>query len=196
MPVSIIINAAIILINAVCTVRGLKLTQPPAKHLRYFTTLSNLLCAIASAFVIALFAIKGSLPMWTVILKYAGTCAVTVTMLTVLFFLGPASHEWKLLLTRDQLFLHAICPILAIISFLFFEKRALPVWSFMPVWTIVIGVLPVVVYGAVYCRKVVFDKSEKRWDDFYGFNVGGKWPYSCGAMMLTGALIAFALWAI
>ncbi|MCR5808230.1 MAG: hypothetical protein K6G56_01560 [Clostridiales bacterium] len=190
MIASIIINAAIILINIVCSIRGYMLVKPPIKHFRYFTTLSNLLCAVSGCFVIALWAAKGALPLWTVILKYAGTCSVTVTMLTVLFFLGPVSHEWKLLLSREQLFLHAICPVMAIVSFLVFEKGP------MPPWTIAIGVLPVILYGALYCKRVVFTEGDRKWEDFYGFNHNGKWAISCGAMVIAGALIAFALWAI
>ena len=183
-------NAAIIAVNIVCVIGGLVKTKPPSRQFRYFTTLSNLLCAAASAAVILLWAIKGALPMWTVVLKYAGTCAVTVTMMTVLLFLGPASHEWKLLLTKEQLFLHLICPLLAIVSFVFFEKTR------MPAAYIAIGALPVVLYGLLYCRKVVFAPEERRWDDFYGFNKDGKWPLSCGAMAAAGALIALILWAV
>ena len=56
---------------------------------RFFTTQSNVLCACASLLT-AVFLLSGDLPRWAWTLKYAGTAAVTVTMLTVLFFLWPS----------------------------------------------------------------------------------------------------------
>ena len=57
--------------------------------LRYFTILSNLFCALA-ALALALTLLGGFAPRWIWLWKYVGTAAVTVTLLTVLVFLGPA----------------------------------------------------------------------------------------------------------
>ncbi len=131
------------------------------------------------------------LPLWALAFKYAGTCAVTVTMLTVLCFLCPVSGNWKeLLLESVDMMLHLVIPLLALVSFIFFEKTA------MPAWMIALGVLPVVLYGILYCRKVVFAPEDKRWDDFYGFNRKGKWLLSCFLMLAASALIAFVLWVV
>ena len=35
--------------------------------------------------------------------------------------------------------------------------------------------------------------ADKRWEDFYGFNKGGKWPISLALMLLGSFLICMAL---
>ena len=44
--------------------------------------------------------------------------------------------------------------------------------------------LPVVLYGPLYLYKIVYAPPQERWDDFYGFNKGGKWPIAFAAMLL------------
>lgn len=185
---SMIMNALIVMLVAGCVIKGLMIASPRGKLFRFFTTLSNLLLALSSAAVLA--CSVSPLPLWAVVLKYAGTCAVTVTMLTVLLFLGPVSQGWKGLLTGLELILHLICPLLALVSFIFFEKTD------MPAWTIAVGAAPVALYGLLYGYKVVMAPEERRWEDFYGFNRGGKWALSYVLMLLATALIAFALWAV
>ena len=186
---SLILNAAIVLIMIGCLVWGLIKARPRRRLFYYFTTLSNVLCAIA-ALAVCITRLCGELPFWALLLKYAGTAAVTVTMLTVLLFLGPVSKDWKGLLSRADLFLHLINPLLALVSFLFFEKTA------MPAWTIAVGTAPVVLYAILYWYKVIRAPAPRRWEDFYGFNAGGKWPLSIGAMLAAAALIAFVLWIV
>ena len=186
---SLILNILNFVLVAGCIVWGVRKADPWTRLFRYFTTLSNVLCAIASLIVV-ICELCGCLPLWALLIKYVGTAAVTVTMLTVFLFLGPVSHDWKGLLTRAELFLHLICPVLAIVSFLIFEKTSMPAWS------IIVGALPVPVYGALYMYRVIYAPEEKRWEDFYGFNRGGKWAVSVVAMTVAGALIALALWAI
>ncbi len=189
MIASVILNACTVLFVLVSILVDLRRAESAAKLFRYFTTLSNVLCAIASLTVLV-FQLLGGLPFGVLLFKYIGTAAVTVTMLTVFLFLLPVSHDWKGLLTGPELFLHFICPALAILSFLAFEKTA------MPAWIIALGVAPVVLYGALYLRKVVFAPEASRWEDFYGFNYNGKWKRSLVLMMLGAALISLALWAI
>jgi amino acid transporter len=57
--------------------------QKGLKSLRFFTILSNLFCAVSALLLVL------SLSQWAWLLKYVGTVAVTITLLTVLFFLGP-----------------------------------------------------------------------------------------------------------
>lgn len=186
---SLILNALIAALVSGCIVSGLRKSEPKRKLFYFFTTLSNVLCACAALAVLIARAF-GGLPFGVLLFKYAGTAAVSVTMLTVLFFLGPVTHEWKMLFSREQLLLHLICPLLAIVSFLGFEKTA------MPAWTIAVGTAPVVLYAILYWYKVIRAPEPRRWEDFYGFNAGGKWPLSIGAMLAAAALIAFVLWIV
>lgn len=159
--------------------------------LRFFTTLSNLLCA-AACLLTALAINAGGIPEWIWMLKYIGTAAVTVTMLTVLFFLAPTFGKGalKVLLSGTDLFMHLITPLLALVSFCVFEKRGM---SFgQSLW----GMLPVVLYGPVYLYKILFALPEKRWDDFYGFNKQGKWPVAFAGMVVGTFLICMGIMAL
>ncbi len=153
-----------------------------AKAFRFFTVQSNVLCASA-----ALLMCFASAQPWIWLLKYVGTAAVTVTMLTVFLFLGPSMGGYGELLKGRDFFLHLLTPLLALLSFCVFEKRGLSFRAAM--W----GLLPVVLYGALYLYKVVYAPAERRWEDFYGFNRGGKWPVAFAAMLLGGFLICLAL---
>jgi hypothetical protein len=157
--------------------------------LRYFTLLSNLLCAFA-ALALAIALIGGEVPRWIWLWKYIGTAAVTVTLLTVLVFLGPAVGYKELLSGRD-LYLHLIGPLLAIVSFCFFERLG-P----LPFPLALTGLLPVIAYGTLYLYKVVLCPEEKRWEDFYGYNKSGKWPLSFAAMVIGGFLVCCMLWGL
>ena len=154
--------------------------------LRYFTALSNVLCAIA-ALAVVIGRLCGHVPQAVLVLKYVGTCAVSVTMLTVLVFLGP-TIGYKPLLTGPDFWLHLVCPILAIVSLLAWDRPS------MGVGAVLLGALPVAAYGVLYLYKVILAPPEKRWDDFYGFNRGGKWPVSFAAMTAGALLVSWVFW--
>ena len=61
---------------------------------RFFTTLSNILCA-AACFLTAVFAASGEIPAWVWLFKFIGTAAVTLTMLTVFLFMAPSIWRWS-----------------------------------------------------------------------------------------------------
>lgn len=160
---------------------------------RFFTCQSNVLCA-SSCLLSALFLLGGEIPQWAWLLKYAGTAAVTVTMLTVFLFLAPSIGKgWaeKLLIGRvSDLFMHLLTPLLALVSFCIFELRGMTFLQSL------IGLLPVVLYGILYLYKVLYAPEEKRWDDFYGFNRNGKWKISIIAMLAGNFLICMGLMAL
>ena len=157
--------------------------------LRFFTCQSNLLCSAgALAMLIALLA--GPVPEWVWILKYIGTAAVTVTMLTVFFFLAPSvGKDWYdvLLKRHHDLFMHLLTPLMALVSFCVFEKRGMTFPQSL--W----GLLPVALYGPLYLYRILYAPEGKRWEDFYGFNKGGKWPAAFAAMFAGTFLICMAL---
>lgn len=141
---------------------------------RYFTVLSNTFCGLAALYLAFC---PDSLTAWAA--KYIGTVALTVTMLTVFLFLAPTMGSLKDLLKNEQLYMHLITPLLAIISYVLLERREL---SFLQA---LMAEVPVLLYGILYCYKVVF---KKKWDDFYGFNHGGRW-YLYLPAMLTATFI-------
>ena len=190
---SILINTAIFIITAFFTVRFFRKDgnwdiSRGKKAFRFFTCQSNVFCAFA-ALLTAVFQISGSLPDFVWILKYIGTATVTVTMLTVLLFLGPI-YNYKDLLKGSDLFMHLITPLLALASFCIFEKQG------MSFGVSLFGLLPVLLYGPLYLYKTVYAPEDKRWDDFYAFNKTGKWPISFAAMFTGTFLICLGIMAL
>lgn len=186
---SIAINLAIFLITAAIMLRvfrkdGRWSPENGKAAFRFFTVQSNVFCAL-SALLMCIF--PASRAVWLV--KYAGTAAVSVTMLTVLFYLGPV-YSYKKLLSGTDLFMHLITPLLALVSFCVWEKRGLAFWEAL--W----GLAPVVLYGALYMYRVVFCRSDKAWEDFYGFNQTGKYYLSAAAMVVGAFLICMGLMAL
>ena len=192
---SILFNMAIFLITSALTVRffrkdGKWSIQNGKKAFRFFTVQSNVFCAV-SALLMCIF--PGSRAVWLV--KYAGTAAVCVTMMTVLFYLGPL-YGYKKLLSGTDLFMHLITPLLALVSFCVWEKRGLAFSEAL--W----GLAPVVLYGALYMYRVVFcpkgkpETPKKAWEDFYGFDRAGKWPISLAGMLAGTFLICMGLMAL
>ena len=153
---------------------------------RFFTCQSNALCAAASL-LMAIAQTAGTVPRAVWLLKYLGTVTLSVTMMTVLVFLGPTMGGYKALLEKENLFLHLITPLLAIVSFCFLERGR------MSAGTALLGELPVIAYGLLYLYKVIYAPEEKRWPDFYGFNRNGKWPVSYAAMVAGTFLICMLL---
>ena len=43
---------------------------------------------------------------------------------------------------------------------------------------------------------VLYAPEDKRWDDFYGFNRGGRWPVSFAAMIGGAAFACVLLWVV
>ena len=148
---------------------------------RFFTVQSNVLCA-ASALLMAI--LPG--PTWVWLFKYVGTVAVTVTMVTVLVFLGPA-YGYRPLLSGGDLFMHLITPLLALFSFCVLERRGLSLPQAL------LGLIPTALYGLLYGWKVLGAPPHRAWEDFYGFNKGGKWPASVAAMVGGTFLICMIL---
>ena len=156
--------------------------------LRYFTVLSNLYCA-AGCLAAAVFRMAGELPAAVTALRFSGTVAVTVTLLTVVFFLMP-QYGFKALFTGPDLWLHLVCPLLAIAAWFAWDRAALP----FP--CVLLGLLPVALYGLMYLKRVVLTPAGRGWDDFYGFNRGGRWKLSMAVMMIATLALSTALWAL
>ena len=148
------------------------------KSLRFFTILSNLFCAVSAL----LWVLSSSY--WAWLLKYVGTVAVTVTLLTVIFFLGP-NMGYKPLFSGKDLYLHLCGPLLAIVSFCIMECQFALSFSLS-----LLGILPVIIYGFVYLVEVVILKN---WEDFYGYNKDGKWKISMAAMFAGGFAVCMLI---
>ena len=167
---------------------------------RYFTTDSNVVAAIASLLalpwnVMQLKDPDKKLPRGLMIYKFATTVAVTLTLLTVVFFLCPTSYAQigaraiGAFFGGDLFVLHFSTPVLAVLSAVVLERQ--PTLQFRhALW----GLAPTVVYSAVYVDMVLF---RRQWPDFYGFTFGGNpkiAPVSLTAMYLVTLAILWAEW--
>ena len=153
-----------------------------AVALRYFTVLSNLFCA-ASCLLVAAMWPNGAIWPWALTLKFVATVSVMVTLLTVFVFLLP-QYGAKFLLTGPDFWLHLACPLLTLATFFLWDRPVLTAPATL------LGVAPVLLYGVVYMTQVVF---RHKWEDYYGFNRGGKWPVSFAVMLIATALLSLLL---
>ena len=186
MTASTVIDFIIALMIATVAAVAFK-KEDPSEVLPYFTVQSNLLCAAVSL-ICAVWSLFATEPLWLLILKFAATCAVTVTFVTVFCYLGPRFRKWGYLLSGPNLWLHLFCPLLAIASLLL---RAPLKLSFAVVFS---GLAPEVLYALLYLKKVVLDPPEKCWDDLYGFTKGVSWFWSMIAMFTASFAISVGLW--
>ena len=168
------------------------------RSLRFFTVESNLFsaltCAVMAVLEMRLLATGGGpevLPHWAVLLKYLGTCTVTLTMVTVFAFLGPTQGFGNMLVGAN-FHLHLAGPLMAILTFILLEKGQ---EVLLP--ETLLGVLPTIAYGFLY-RHMVIGRGEWKggWEDFYGFNRGGKWRWTFVIMVLASFLLCLALRAL
>lgn len=158
-------------------------------YFKAFTTDSNVLCGI-SAIIAAVYNIKilsgkaNYTPKWVTVIYLISTCAVSLTLVTVIFFLGPMvafyGHSYFMLFAGNLFFFHFLNPVLAIIvyAFIWHEHKI----SKKTVW---LGVLPTFIYSVVYTLNVAFLKN---WTDFYNFTFGGHYYLIPVAMMSTAAV--------
>lgn len=158
---------------------------------RFFTCQSNALCA-AGALLTAIAAMLGEVPRWIWTLKYIGTAAVTLTMVTVFVYLAPlVGKGWaERLLKGADLYMHLVTPLLAILSFCLLERRGMSfLWS---LW----GLLPVALYGPHYLYRISRAPAGKNWEDFYSFNKHGHWKRSFTLMFAASLLLCVIFWLI
>lgn len=166
---------------------------------RYFTVDSNILAAIMSA-VMLIFNIKkirnkdAKLPKLVGTLKFMSTVSVTLTMITACFFLSTI-YSFQMMISGNCFFLHLITPLIAILACTVFEADGKMSFKAM-----LSGLIPTVVYGAVYVVMVlILGKENGGWEDFYSFNSGileNKWYLSIVIMLFATFLISLALRAI
>jgi len=123
-----------------------------ASMFRFYTQDSNLFALVACA-IFVYFAVRNlrrgvyAVPMWVKTVKYMVTCCLMVTFLVVVCVLapmyGPGSLE-VMLFSDHSLYVHFLCPLVALISFVFFEGGA-PLEK----KHVLYALIPTLVYGVV-----------------------------------------------
>ena len=115
-------------------------------------------------------------------------------MITACFFLSTI-YSFRMMISGNCFFLHLITPLIAILACTVFEAD-----EKMSFKAMLSGLIPTVVYGAVYVVMVlILGKENGGWEDFYSFNSGileNKWYLSIVIMLFGTFLISLALRAI
>lgn len=134
---------------------------------RYFTVLSNIFvngCAI----MCIPFEIEGllkqnyHLPRWIVDFLYVGVTCTTITLIVASFLIAPTTGFVYAFLDNSLIFLHLICPILALLLFLFVN-----VDHEIKANRMFIAILPVLFYMVTYVINVFVIPEYSDWKDHY-----------------------------
>ena len=98
--------------------------------LRHFTTLSNLFQGLTSwLYIVSVgdseFEGRETIPGFVRVVKYAAAVSVTLTFMTVLFYIGPTTHNMSdALFYGNNRYFHFLIPILAAVDQGFLTARA------------------------------------------------------------------------
>jgi hypothetical protein len=98
---------------------------------KFYTNLSNVLALFSSIFfIITTFVNNNCLSKISKYLKFVSTIGLLITFVVVLFVLGPSGASkngiegyMNYIYPHGLLFLHVLCPIVSIISFILFENH-------------------------------------------------------------------------
>ena len=93
----------------------------------FYTVDSNLLALLAAA-IFVYFTLKGKeLPHWAEIIKLSAVVGLLITFLVCVFVLSfyYPGGLLSLMFEENMLYMHTLCPILALVSFVFFERNKL-----------------------------------------------------------------------
>lgn len=148
---------------------------------QYFTFDSNVLLGISSLILVIyeilfLKNIIKLIPKWVVLLKYVSTSAVTLTMVTVIIFLAPfAPYGYFSMFLNSNLVFHLFGPLIAIISFAFFEET-----NSINRKEVLLGIVPSILYGFYYIPNIIIHMENGVAPyayDWYGFSRKGVLPF-------------------
>ena len=144
------------------------LTARGLSSLKYFTVLSNLLaCAGSLAYAVCLVRLMGSgapIPYAVTLLKYAGAVSVTLTLLTVVLFLGPTAKEgFGSMFRGANLWFHLVVPLLCILDFCVLNPDG-P----LPFAASFVACAPMALYSVYYLGNILANGvgDETRWNDW------------------------------
>ena len=173
---------------------------------RMFTTQSNVISGIVALImvifeILIIFKKIDKLPKWLKILKMATTTGVTLTFLTVTFYLGfvaiAEGYNYFIVFRGTNVCFHFLTPVSAILSFILFEgdKDIKFKYTFL-------NMIHMIGYTIFYAINVFThlnpDGSVNRKYDWYYFVLGETWTFFIViiAMIIITYGIGFSLWIL
>ena len=178
--VSLVIAAIIWMFLYVNSVEN-SLTASNVEMLKFFTVDSNILMGISALLSLIFILIKKE-SLFVSVFKYVSTCAVSLTLLTVMVYLGPV-YGMYLMIEGPNLFLHLIVPVLAIIHLLLLEPK---LKEYKKIY-ILYSVIPMGIYGIFYLINIAANNGYGNVKyDWYFF---GAWGLGIGFLMYFGMAV-------
>lgn len=160
------------------------------RNLKYFTVLSNLLMAAASAvnIIVTIKSKRNSteIPAWTDIFKYVGATATALTFLVVVSFLGPV-YKVPGLYSGANLWFHVVVPVLGCINVVISDFGEI---AFKDSFK---ALVPLLIYGVGYIGNILINgMGDKPYsNDWYGFLY---WGWGIGMVIL--AILIVLTWSM
>ena len=120
--INLIINLLLIILEIIGFV--LVFNELGIKSLEYYTEDSNLLLLISSVIFLIYISKNRELPAWFNSFRYVSVVSTTLTLIIVVTVLSWTTDLglYHLLFNGSMLYHHTLCPIIAILSFVFVEK--------------------------------------------------------------------------
>ena len=112
----------------------------------YYTEQSNILALISSSIILIYLLNNKTIPRYLSLFRLVTTVSLLVTFLVVIFILAPMfnfNYGW-LLFSGASLYMHLLCPLLSVISFIYFENH-----SFNNKYDSLIGIIFTIIYAII-----------------------------------------------
>jgi hypothetical protein len=191
--ISIILNLLIVGFEIIGAILSLK--RRGIEAFLFYTELTNYITLIISSIyvVLGIIALKNSssTPNWLNKTRYASTVGLILTFMVVLCILVPITpSEFGFYLFGDSnLYQHFICPILAVVSYLFFENN-----NKLKKTTLWYGVFPTLMYGLILISLNACKIIVGPYPFFYVYD----FPWYVTTLLLSGILTLtfFVSWMV
>ena len=120
--VSLLLNILIVILEIIGLIINYKTMNRIS--IEYYTIDSNILALCSSLILIIYLLTNKKIPRWLSLFKYISVIGLSVTLLVVLFILIPMGNfdYYTYLISNSMLYQHTLCPIIGIVTFLFFDN--------------------------------------------------------------------------
>lgn len=193
--ISIIINIAMTIITTAIVISYFNtknfLITTNEEIFYYFTTDSNLLACIGGI-VVSIFEIqmlrgkRTEIPKAAIILKFSGVVTVMITLITCLIYLAP-TYGFGFIFGSTFFHMHLSGPLMAFISFCFFEKG-----ERLSILEAQFAHIPCAIYTVIYFVMVfAVGEANGGWRDLYHFGDNGTWYIALIALTILEIIVLF-----
>jgi hypothetical protein len=142
--ISLIINLILIILEIVGFI--LVINEIGIKTLEYYTEDSNFLLLLSSALFLIYLCLDREFPSWLKTLRYISVVSTTLTLIIVLTVLSWTTDFGLpyLLFEGSMLYHHTLCPVIALISFIFVERYENLNVSYGLIFTLIYGIIMII----------------------------------------------------